>query len=129
VVVSRAAGLAPPIDSVYPQLDDDARLREETSHAHVLGFFGKSAIHPRQLPILHVLPPSKEDLSWARKVLAAFDAAGGAAPRLPDGEFVDKPWRSGRSACSTLPSAQRRRRRAGRRPSSISLKRPRKGFA
>lgn len=73
--------------------------------------------------------PSKEDLSWARKVLAAFDAAGGAALRLPDGEFVDKPWRSGRSACSTLPSAQRRRRRAGRRPSSISLKRPRKGFA
>jgi citrate lyase subunit beta/citryl-CoA lyase len=92
VVVSRAAGLAPPIDSVYPQLDDDAGLLEETRHAHALGFFGKSAIHPRQLPILHeVFTPSEEDLSWARKVLAAFDAAGGAALRLPDGEFVDKP--------------------------------------
>jgi citrate lyase subunit beta / citryl-CoA lyase len=92
VVVSHAAGLAPPIDSVFPRLDDDAGLREETSHARDLGFFGKSAIHPRQLPVLHeVFTPSEEELSWAHTVLEAFERAGGAALRLPDGEFVDKP--------------------------------------
>ena len=99
VVVSRAAGLEPPIDSVYPRLDDEAGLREQAEFARSLGFFGKSAIHPRQLPVLHeVFTPSERELGWAREVVAAFEAAGGAALQLPGGEFVD------------LPVAQRARR-------------------
>jgi citrate lyase subunit beta/citryl-CoA lyase len=92
VVMSRAAGLEPPIDSVWPRLDDEAGLREQATFARSLGFFGKSAIHPRQLPILHeVFTPSERELGWAREVVAAFEAAGGAALRLPGGEFVDLP--------------------------------------
>lgn len=92
VVVSRAARLEPPIDSVYPRLDDDAGLREQAEFARSLGFFGKSAIHPRQLPILHeVFTPSDDEIAWAREVLSAFQAAGGAAVALADGEFVDLP--------------------------------------
>jgi citrate lyase subunit beta / citryl-CoA lyase len=92
VVCSRAAGIEPPIDSVFPRLDDDAELRSQAQFAHSLGFFGKSAIHPRQLPILHeVFTPSERELAWAHEVLAAFEAAGGAALRLPGGEFVDLP--------------------------------------
>lgn len=92
VVVSRAAGLDPPIDSVYARLDDDAGLRAEAEFARSLGFFGKSAIHPRQLAILHdVFTPSHDELSWARTVLDAFEAAGGEAIKLPDGEFIDLP--------------------------------------
>jgi citrate lyase subunit beta / citryl-CoA lyase len=99
VVVSRAAGLEPPIDSVYPRLEDEAGLREQATFARSLGFFGKSAIHPRQLPVLHqVFTPSEQELGWAREVVAAFEAAGGAALQLPGGEFVD------------LPVAQRARR-------------------
>jgi citrate lyase subunit beta / citryl-CoA lyase len=92
VVVSRAAGLPPPVDSVYPLIDDDAGLREEASFACSLGFGAKSAIHPRQLPILHeVFTPSARDVAWAREVLQAFEAAGKGACRLPNGEFVDLP--------------------------------------
>jgi citrate lyase subunit beta/citryl-CoA lyase len=92
VVVSRAAGLDPPIDSVYARLDDDAGLRAQTEFARSLGFFGKSAIHPRQLPILHdVFTPSAEELEWAQTVLGAFHTAGGDAVKLSDGEFVDLP--------------------------------------
>ena len=92
VVVSRAAGLDPPIDSVYASLDDEAGLRAQTEFARSLGFSGKSAIHPRQLPILHdVFTPSIEELQWAQTVLDAFDAAGGEAVKLADGEFVDLP--------------------------------------
>jgi citrate lyase subunit beta/citryl-CoA lyase len=92
VVVSRAAGLEPPIDSVWPRLEDEAGLREQATFARSLGFFGKSAIHPRQLPILHqVFTPSAQELGWAREVVAAFEAAGGAALQLPGGEFVDLP--------------------------------------
>jgi len=92
VVASRAAGIARPIDSVYPQLDDEAGLREQARFAHSLGFFGKSAIHPGQLPVLHeVFTPTEDDLAWAREVVAAFEAAGGGGVRLPSGEFVDLP--------------------------------------
>jgi len=92
VVESRAAGLDPPIDSVYARLDDEAGLRAQTEFARSLGFFGKSAIHPRQLPILHdVFTPSTEELEWAQTVLDAFEASGGGAVKLPDGEFVDLP--------------------------------------
>ena len=92
VVVSRAAGLEPPIDSVYARLDDEAGLRDQAEFARSLGFFGKSAIHPRQLPILHeVFTPSAGELEWAQTVLEAFDAAGGEAIKLPGGEFVDLP--------------------------------------
>jgi citrate lyase subunit beta / citryl-CoA lyase len=59
VVVSRAAGLEPPTDSVRPGLDEGG-LREQAEFARSLGFIGKSAIHPRQLSILHEVftPPS-----------------------------------------------------------------------
>jgi citrate lyase subunit beta/citryl-CoA lyase len=57
-----------------------------------LGFGAKSAIHPRQIPILNeVFAPSEQDLTCARAVLQAFEAAGGGACRLPNGEFVDIP--------------------------------------
>ena len=92
VVISRAAGIDPPIDSAYARLDDDAGLRAQTEFARSLGFFGKSAIHPGQLSILHdVFTPSVEELGWAQTVLDAFDDAGGEAVKLPHGEFVDVP--------------------------------------
>ncbi len=92
VVVSRAAGLPPPVDSVYPLIDDDAGLRAEAEFVRSLGFGAKSAIHPRQIPILHeAFAPSARELEWARQVLAAFEAGGRGATRLPDGEFVDLP--------------------------------------
>jgi citrate lyase subunit beta / citryl-CoA lyase len=92
VIVSRAAGIEPPIDSVYPRLDDETGLHEQAEFAKSLGFGGKSAIHPRQLPVLHtVFTPTEREIAWAREVVAAFDAAGGAGLRLPSGEFVDLP--------------------------------------
>ncbi len=92
VVVSRAAGLEPPIDSVYPRLDDDQGLREQAEFARSLGFFGKSAIHPRQLPVLHAaFTLTDEEVAWAREVLDAFETSGGEALQLAGGEFVDVP--------------------------------------
>ena len=92
VVVSRAAGLEPPIDSVHPRLDDEAGLREQATFARSLGFFGKSAIHPTQLPIIHeAFTPTEPELAWAREVVNAFDSSDGNALQLPSGEFVDVP--------------------------------------
>ena len=92
VLASRAAGIEPPIDSVFPLLDDTAGLRDQAQFARSLGFFGKSAIHPRQLDILHeIFTPTETEIEWAQSVLAGFDAAGGGGFALPSGEFVDLP--------------------------------------
>ena len=90
VVASRAAGKPPPSDGVHTLIDDDDGLRKEAETARRLGFFGKSAIHPRQVPIINeVFMTSPAEVAWAERVLAAFEASGGAATKLPDGEFVD----------------------------------------
>jgi citrate lyase subunit beta/citryl-CoA lyase len=92
VVAARAAGKPPPSDGVYPMLDDDAGLRKEAEAAMRLGFFGKSAIHPRQVPIIQaVFSPTPEEIAWAKLVMAAFEKSGGAATRTAAGEFVDMP--------------------------------------
>ncbi len=92
VIAARAAGKPSPSDGVYPLLEDDSGLRREAEAARRLGFFGKSAIHPRQVPIIHeVFAPTAEELEWAQRVLAAFEKSGGAATRTADGEFVDMP--------------------------------------
>ena len=92
VTAARAAGKPPPSDGVHPLLDDDDGLRKEAEAARRLGFFGKSALHPRQVPIINaVFAPTPEELAWANKVLSAFEASGGAATRTADGEFVDLP--------------------------------------
>ena len=92
VTAARAAGKPPPSDGVHPLLEDETGLRRETEAARRLGFFGKSAIHPRQVPIIHeVFASTPEEMTWATRVLAAFEKSGGAATRTEDGEFVDMP--------------------------------------
>lgn len=92
VIAARSAGKPRPSDGVHPLLDDDEGLRKEAEAAKRLGFFGKSAIHPRQVPIIHeVFTPTPEELAWAKQVLKAFEQSGGAATKTPGGEFVDRP--------------------------------------
>jgi citrate lyase subunit beta / citryl-CoA lyase len=92
VVAARAAGIEPPIDSVYPHIHDDDGLRGQAMASRSLGFFGKSAVHPAQLPTIHaVFGSTADEVRWAREVLAAFAESNGNALRMPTGEFVDRP--------------------------------------
>jgi citrate lyase subunit beta/citryl-CoA lyase len=92
VLASRAAGIEPPSDGVWVRYRDLDGLRREARWARRLGFFGKSAIHPDQVPVINeVFSPSADELDWARRVVAAFEASGGAATRLDDGEMIDVP--------------------------------------
>jgi citrate lyase subunit beta / citryl-CoA lyase len=90
VLASRAAGIGHPVDGAFTDLDDTDGLRRSTAWARSLGFFGRSAIHPRQLAVIHeVLTPTPEELAWARRVVAAIDE--GTATAVVDGRFVDAP--------------------------------------
>jgi citrate lyase subunit beta / citryl-CoA lyase len=90
-LVSRAAGLAPPVAGITVALDDEAALREDMQRAMAHGFAAKLCIHPKQVAALHaLLAPSADELAWAERVLAAAQAAAGAAAQL-DGRMIDKP--------------------------------------
>jgi citrate lyase subunit beta/citryl-CoA lyase len=91
VLLSRIAGIQAPVDGVTAAIDDAAQVRAETQRARRLGFKGKLCIHPRQVDIVNqCFSPSEEDLAWAKKVLAAAEAARGAAVAL-DGKMIDLP--------------------------------------
>jgi citrate lyase subunit beta/citryl-CoA lyase len=93
VLACRVAGVRSPVDGVYTQLVDDAGLERTTRQSRALGFFGRSALHPRQVPIINaVFTPSAQEVDGAREVVSAANAAetsGSGALRLPNGDFVD----------------------------------------
>ena len=95
VIASRVAGIGPPVDSVHTQLQDDEGLERTTRQGRALGFFGRSAIHPRQVGIINaVYTPTDEEVERARVVVraaATAEATGSGALQLPDGQFVDIP--------------------------------------
>src|SRR5205823_11880052 len=73
------------------RIDDEERLRLDTRRALRFGFGGKLCIHPSQVAGVHAaFAPTVQELEWARKVLAADAAAGGAAVQV-DGRMVDLP--------------------------------------
>jgi formyl-CoA transferase len=94
VLASRGAGLGPPHDGVFPDFRDLDRLRAEAQQALELGFSGKHAIHPAQIPVIEeVFAPSAAQISDARSVLAAYDLGlqKGVGGVHIDGRFVDAP--------------------------------------
>ncbi len=80
------------IDGVYVDFRDADGLRREAERAREDGFGGKLAIHPDQVAIINaVFTPSAAELDWANRVLAAFEAAGGAGVASLDGRMIDRP--------------------------------------
>lgn len=90
---SRLASVAPPIDSVFVNLDDQTGLRASAEWARSIGFFGKSIVHPSQIAAVNdVFTPSASDIEHARQTVAAYDSAvhNGSAAVVVDGTFVDE---------------------------------------
>ncbi|RKQ69686.1 citrate lyase subunit beta/citryl-CoA lyase/(S)-citramalyl-CoA lyase [Litorimonas taeanensis] len=62
-----------------------------TRKAKALGIFARSAIHPMQIGAIHnALRPSEEELSYANRVMDAFEAADGNVVVL-DGKMIEEP--------------------------------------
>jgi citrate lyase subunit beta / citryl-CoA lyase len=74
LAAGRAYGIAV-LDGTHIDLDDMDGFRAECEQGRDLGMDGKTLIHPKQVPIANeVFSPSAEDITWARKVVAAFRA-------------------------------------------------------
>lgn len=112
VLVSRLAGIQAPVDGVTTALDDAEQLRADTLRARRLGFGGKLCIHPAQVAAVNLhFSPSREELAWAARVLAAPQAAQGAAAAV-DGKMIDRPviLRAQRIVAQSAHAANRERR-------------------
>ncbi|MGW0559074.1 HpcH/HpaI aldolase/citrate lyase family protein [Streptomyces sp. NPDC003016] len=89
VVAARAAGLEAPAQSVYPDIRDLEGLAESCARGRALGFLGRTAVHPRQLPVIErAFLPTPREVEEAEETVKAAAADGGALA-LPDGRFVD----------------------------------------
>jgi citrate lyase subunit beta/citryl-CoA lyase len=90
VVAARAAGLPPPVQSVFPNVHDLDGLRASCDEGRRLGFVGRSAIHPKQVPVINAAyTPSAAEVADARMLLESSLRRDGEAFLLPDGRFVD----------------------------------------
>jgi citrate lyase subunit beta / citryl-CoA lyase len=80
------------IDGVQVDFRDAAGLERSLAEARRDGFSGKLAIHPDQVaPINAAFTPTEAERAHARRVVAAFDAAGGAGVASLDGQMIDRP--------------------------------------
>lgn len=95
IIASRAAELASPAQSVYPQICDLVGLRTSSIYGRKLGFVGRMCIHPNQVPIIHeVYTPSKAEIAEATEVCAAADnavAKRASVVLTESGRFVGPP--------------------------------------
>jgi citrate lyase subunit beta/citryl-CoA lyase len=91
LAAARGAGIDA-IDAPYPAYRDVEGYRRSAVHASLLGFDGKWAIHPDQVPIANeVFAPTAEEVEEAREAMRIYrgsEAEGlGAIGR--DGRLVD----------------------------------------
>jgi citrate lyase subunit beta/citryl-CoA lyase len=91
LLAARAARISI-LDGVHLELDDDPGFAEACRQGRDLGFDGKSLIHPKQIePANGAFGPSPADVAWARRIIAAYDAAraAGKGVVVVDGRLVE----------------------------------------
>ena len=94
VLQSRAAGIEPPIDTVWADLKDTDGFVVSANRARDLGFQGKLCIYPDQIDVVNrAFTPSAAQVARAQRIVDAFaqaEANGSSAIQL-DGQFIDYP--------------------------------------
>ncbi|WP_435076138.1 HpcH/HpaI aldolase/citrate lyase family protein [Halococcus sp. AFM35] len=93
VLAASAAGIDA-IDTLVTDIEATERLREDADFAIDLGYGGKMAIHPAQVPVINdAYTPDDERIAWAERVLDGkdeADAEGRGVFRVDD-EMIDAP--------------------------------------
>ena len=90
VLAAAAAGISA-IDAPYMDVAALEALGDESRRSRRLGFVGKVAIHPRQVPVIQdSFSPTDEEVAWARKVVAAYESQKGGVFLL-DGQLIERP--------------------------------------
>ncbi len=82
------------IDTVWTDLGDEQGFIDEAKQAKMLGFSGKSCIHPSQIrPVQRIFAPTAEEINHAAKIMKAVGEAekAGTGVFTVDGKMIDGP--------------------------------------
>jgi citrate lyase subunit beta/citryl-CoA lyase len=93
ILAAKANGLDA-FDTVYTDVADLEGLAQAAALSVSLGFTGKAAIHPSQIPVIHAaFAPERKEVAKAAKVVAAAKEAEnrGLGVIAVDGKMVDAP--------------------------------------
>lgn len=91
VIGCAAAGIAAPIAPTSTDFRDLTGFVASTEHLVNLGFRGRTAVHPTQIPIINAaLTPTSDDVQRARRLVELFDTAEGGPTVDDHGRFVDE---------------------------------------
>lgn len=91
LLAAKAAGVQA-IETVFLDYKDSDGLRASCRATLQEGFTGRAAIHPDQVvPINESFAPSREDVAFAERLVAAFAQDGGAGTLGMDGKMYDIP--------------------------------------
>lgn len=94
VLASAAAGLEPPVGPVFTDFRDLEALRRSTLALKRMGFRGRAAIHPAQIPIINdVFTPTQSEIDRAERLIERFDLSIGSGIGVctdDDGRMIDE---------------------------------------
>lgn len=91
IVTAAAAAGIPAIDAPTFQLSDELALKIDVNRSRELGFSGKAAVHPRQVPVINdAFTPSQAEVLRSRRVIEVADGRSGQIGVL-DGQMVGPP--------------------------------------
>ena len=82
------------IDMVFIDFRDAVNLKVEAMQGAHMGFSGKQIIHPSQVkPVQEAFSPRDEEIDYARRLIAAFEAAQkeGSGAIAFEGKMIDLP--------------------------------------
>ena len=90
-LVSRCCNILPPINGVYPSIDDMQGLRDNMTFAHSLGFSGSLCIHPKQVSLINeVFAYSSDEIAWAKEIVRLAKIHNNAVFSY-EGKMIDMP--------------------------------------
>ena len=81
-----------PIDTLHADFRDASGLAASSKASRRLGFTGRIAIHPDQVPTINAAySPDEAEIAFARRVVDAFAASPGTGVVGLDGKMLDMP--------------------------------------
>ena len=91
VVAAAALAGIDAMDTPFMDVSATAQLGDETRAVRRLGFIGKAAIHPTQVPVIQaVFSPDPEEVAWAGRIVQAYETNQGGV-LLVDGKLIERP--------------------------------------
>jgi citrate lyase beta subunit len=91
VVAAAALAGVDAMDTPFMDVSATGQLGDEARRVRRLGFVGKAAIHPTQVPVIQAaFSPDPDEVMWAGRVVKAYEANEGGV-LLVDGKLIERP--------------------------------------